>query len=192
MDSFDNFQYESASSYGGMGIVDDTSSIYTSNTQQSVSNLDAHDNDTTLDLEGLSITDDRSSVAGNGNGHAHSTGVATLGRIGAEEDFDAVLDDLKDGGQVDLPPHACRFVPFPSCASNRIFRWVGCVAPSIAPYVKASVTSGCQLLRSVYRSHARGVESSIVWSTLLSTRPNLYSLWAVGGRATSCGATIYC
>lgn len=184
MDSFDNFQYESASSYGGMGIVDDTSSIYTSNTQQSVSNLDAHDNDTTLDLEGLSITDDRSSVAGNGNGngnghvhaHAHSTGVATLGRIGAEEDFDAVLDDLKDGGQVDLPPHACRFVPFPSCASNRIFRWVGCVAPSIAPYVEASVTSGCQPLRSVYRSHARGVEPSIVLSTLLSTRPNLYYL----------------
>lgn len=197
MDSFDNFQYESASSYGGMGIVDDTSSIYTSNTQQSVSNLDAHDNDTTLDLEGLSITDDRSSVAGNGNGHvhAHSTGVATLGRIGAEEDFDAVLDDLKDGGQVDLPPHACRFVlplraPIVFFDGSDVF--FCCVAPSIAPYVEASVTSGCQLLRSFYRSYARGVEPSIVLSTVLSTRPNLYSLLAVGGRATSCGATIYC
>jgi hypothetical protein len=33
MDSFDNFQYDTTSSYGGMGIVDDTSSVYTSNTQ---------------------------------------------------------------------------------------------------------------------------------------------------------------
>jgi hypothetical protein len=26
------------------------------------------------------------------------------------EDFDAVLDDLKEESQVDLPPHACWFV----------------------------------------------------------------------------------
>jgi hypothetical protein len=29
-------------------------------------------------------------------------------RIGMDEDFDAVLDDLKDESAVDLPPHACR------------------------------------------------------------------------------------
>ena len=97
MDSFENYQYDSASSYGGMGIVDDTSSVYTVNTSQSVP----------LDLDGLSITDDRSVVASpNGHEpHSHTTGVI---REGVDEDFDAVLDDLKDEGQMDLPPHACR------------------------------------------------------------------------------------
>ncbi len=99
MDSFDNFQYDTASSYGGMGLVDDTSSIYTANTTQS---------HTPVDLESLSIVDDRSHVSSsNGNGHVHSTLSETFSRI--DEDFDAVLDDLKDEGQVDLPPHACRY-----------------------------------------------------------------------------------
>ncbi|TFY60948.1 hypothetical protein EVG20_g7233 [Dentipellis fragilis] len=99
MDSFDNFQYDTASSYGGMGLVDDTSSIYTANTSQS---------HTPVDLESLSIVDDRSHVSSsNGNGHVHSTLSETSSRI--DEDFDAVLDDLKDEGQVDLPPHACSY-----------------------------------------------------------------------------------
>ena len=98
MDSFENFQYESASTYGGMGIVDDNSSVYTANTT-SQSNLP-------VDLETLSITDDRSVTGSpNGAGHTHSH---SSSRNGIDEDFDAVLDDLKDEGQVDLPPHACR------------------------------------------------------------------------------------
>ncbi len=99
MDSFENFQYDSASSYGGMGIVDDTSSTYTANTTSQ-----SH---VPLDLEGLSITDDRSEISSlNGNGHRAQSQAASLN--GIDEDFDAVLDDLKDEGQVDLPPHACR------------------------------------------------------------------------------------
>jgi hypothetical protein len=47
MDTFDNFQYESASSYGGaLSVVDDNSSVYTANTQ-------SH---STLDLESLSVS----------------------------------------------------------------------------------------------------------------------------------------
>ena len=103
MDSFDNFQYDSASSYGGMGIVDDTSSVYTANTS-------SH---TPLDLESLSIVDDRSHVGSSAsNGHTHALSQNGSVRLGVDEDFDAVLDDLKDDAQVDLPPHACRCVLF--------------------------------------------------------------------------------
>lgn len=99
MDSFENFQADSASSYGGMSIVDDTSSIYTANTNTQSS--------VPVDLESLSIVDDRSTVSSpNGHGHAgHGHGGS---KSGIDDDFDAVLDDLKDEGQVDLPPHACR------------------------------------------------------------------------------------
>lgn len=97
MDSFDNFQYDSASSYGGIGIVDDNSSVYTANTA---------DNASSVDLSSLSISDyNHPHPVGNGHAHhAHSV------RSGMDEDFDAVLDDLKDDGAVDLPPHACRCV----------------------------------------------------------------------------------
>ncbi len=101
MDSFENFQYDSASSYGGIGVVDDTSSIYTTTTT-SQSHLP-------VDLESLSITDDRSVIT-SPNGHGHNGHSHTSSRSGIDEDFDAVLDDLKDEGQVDLPPHACRLV----------------------------------------------------------------------------------
>ncbi|KAF9059099.1 hypothetical protein BDP27DRAFT_524186 [Rhodocollybia butyracea] len=95
MDSFDNFQYDSASSYGGIGIVDDTSSIYTANTQ---------DNASSVDLSSLSLSEHHSeSVIDGNNNHT---------RNGIDEDFDAVLDDLKDEGAVDLPPHACRYPLF--------------------------------------------------------------------------------
>jgi regulator of nonsense transcripts 1 len=87
METFDNFQFESSSSYGGISVVDDTSSVYTANTQ---------DNLSSIDLSSLSISSDT-------NGHA------THHKIGVEEDFDAVLDDLKDEEAVDLPPHACRY-----------------------------------------------------------------------------------
>ena len=93
MDSFDNFQCDSASSYGGAhSVVDDNSSVYTATTNAPV------------DLTSLSITDDRSLVSSTDrNGHHHHTSRSTI-----DEDFDAVLDDLKDEGSVDLPPHACR------------------------------------------------------------------------------------
>ena len=100
MDTFENFQYDSASSYGGMGVVDDTSSVYTANTTTSASRVP-------VDLESLSITDDRSFTS-SPNGHNHQEHRKTLSRGAIDEDFDAVLDDLKDEGQVALPPHACR------------------------------------------------------------------------------------
>lgn len=98
MDSFDNFQYDSASSYGGMGVVDDTSSVYTANTQDNVS----------VDMSGLSLSEYNPSSSG---GNGYQGGGEGSDKNGAyEEDFDAVLDDLKDGAAVDLPPHACRYV----------------------------------------------------------------------------------
>lgn len=93
MDSFDNFQYDSASSYGGMGIVDDTSSVYTATTQ---------DNASSIDLSSLSVSDYQGGgLDGDTNG---------LPPRNLEDDFDNVLDDLKDEGSVELPPHACRCV----------------------------------------------------------------------------------
>ena len=92
MDTFDNFQYESSSAYGGMSVIDDNSSVYTDNTREDiVSNID---------LSTLSISD----MASQSNGF---TGVVPSSAT-IDEDFDAVLDDLKDDGIVDLPPHACR------------------------------------------------------------------------------------
>lgn len=100
MDSFDNFQYDSASSYGGgIGIVDDNSSVYTANTQ---------DNASSVDLSSLSIQDYSQSSLSNGHNHHHHQ--QSISRNGLDEDFDAVLDDLKDENAVDLPAHACRCV----------------------------------------------------------------------------------
>lgn len=100
MDSFENFQYDSASSYGG-GIIDDNSSVYTVNTT-----TESQANIPVIDFDSLSITDDRSVAASStSEKHSHSH---TASRPELEEDLYAVLDDLKDEGQVDLPPHACR------------------------------------------------------------------------------------
>lgn len=95
MDSFDNFQYDSASSYGGLGVADDTSSVYTANTQDG----------TSVDLSSLSLSEYNgpSGAHEHTNHHQHPQV-----RNGLDEDFDAVLDDLKDEGVLDLPPHACR------------------------------------------------------------------------------------
>ncbi|KAF7986584.1 hypothetical protein HWV62_26348 [Athelia sp. TMB] len=107
MDSFDNFQYDSASSYGGgMGIVDDNSSVYTANTNSKTD---------TLDLENLSLADPLERLAvSNGNGHNHLHNHAIQGQ---EEDYEGVLDDLKDESVVDLPPHACSYCGIHSPAS---------------------------------------------------------------------------
>jgi regulator of nonsense transcripts 1 len=93
MDSFDNFQYDSASSYGGIGVVDDTSSVYTANTQ----------GDVPVDLERLSVLDDHTHIPSSMENDLELQ--STNGSMA--EDFDAVLDDLKEESQVDLPPHAC-------------------------------------------------------------------------------------
>jgi regulator of nonsense transcripts 1 len=98
MDSFDNFQYDSASSYGGIGVVDDNSSVYTANTQDNAS----------VDLSHLSLSEYNEGISGNGHTHQHHTHSQERSTI--DEDFDAVLDDLKDEAAVDLPPHACRQV----------------------------------------------------------------------------------
>ena len=97
MDSFDNFQYDSASSYGGIGVVDDTSSVYTANTQ----------GDVPVDLERLSVSDDHTHTPSSLENDLELQ--STNGSIA--EDFDAVLDDLKEESQVDLPPHACWSAP---------------------------------------------------------------------------------
>lgn len=102
MDSFDNFQYDSASSYGGMGVVDDTSSVYTANTQDNAS----------LDLSNLSLSEYNSGASPDGQ----SLDDTHPNRATLDEDFDAVLDDLKDEAAVDLPPHACR------CVSERAMK----------------------------------------------------------------------
>ncbi|KAI0277721.1 ATP dependent helicase [Russula aff. rugulosa BPL654] len=93
MDSFDNFQYDSASSYGGIGVVDDTSSVYTANTQ----------GDVPVNLGSLSVLDDQTHTPSSAENDLDLQ--STNGSI--PEDFDAVLDDLKEESQVDLPPHAC-------------------------------------------------------------------------------------
>ncbi|KAF7311201.1 Regulator of nonsense transcripts 1 [Mycena kentingensis (nom. inval.)] len=109
MDHFDNFQYESASSYGGgIGIVDDNSSVYTANTAD-------NDNASSVDLSALSISDGDPYNHASGHSHSHAQPRAGAGQI--EEDFDAVLDDLKDDGAVDLPPHACSYCGIHSPAS---------------------------------------------------------------------------
>ncbi|KAF9557155.1 hypothetical protein CPC08DRAFT_66882 [Agrocybe pediades] len=113
MDSFDNFQYDSASSYGGLGVVDDNSSVYTANTQD-------NDNSSSVDLSSLSLSEynggEAASSAGSGHAHNHHHQQPPA-RHGADEDFDAVLDDLKDESALDLPPHACSYCGIHSPAS---------------------------------------------------------------------------
>jgi regulator of nonsense transcripts 1 len=107
MDTFDNFQFDSASSYGGIGIVDDTSSVYTADADaasqssrapiESLENLSLIDDNTSDRAMYTGVIDEQLPLAGRGPmEHAF------------DEDFDGVLDELPDDGQVELPPHACR------------------------------------------------------------------------------------
>jgi regulator of nonsense transcripts 1 len=104
---FENFQYESSSSYGALSVVDDTSSVYTANTNEQQQPRARVDVDA-LSLGGLSLDEDSDARAQDAHVHAH--GPARV-PPGVAEDIDAVLDDLKDEGHVNLPPHACRSVP---------------------------------------------------------------------------------
>lgn len=111
MDSFDNFQYDSGSSYGGIGIVDDNSSVYTATTQ---------DNSSSVDLSGLSISNGSPGNSRRSHSqHSHIESTASL-----DEDFDAVLDDLKDESAVDLPPHACRRASTSSNSSSYLIHLI--------------------------------------------------------------------
>lgn len=100
MDSFDNFQYDSSSSYGGLPIVDDTSSVvsgFTNNTQDGLAS----------ELSSLSLSSDSRDFSG----RAQDDSVHALGKTAVvDEDMEGVLDDLKDEGSIELPPHACRCV----------------------------------------------------------------------------------
>lgn len=95
MEDFDT--YDSASQYG-LGMMDDTASMisgYTTRTQKTLelgSQLEA-------DFDQLSVLD-----APGGSGIANYERAVITG----DEDFDGVLDDVKDETTADLPPHACR------------------------------------------------------------------------------------
>ena len=106
MDTFDNFQFDSASSYGGIGVVDDTSSVYTTDVDassqssrvpiESLENLSLDDNASDPGLF-TGVIDEQPPLSGRGPmEHAF------------DEDLDNVLDELPDDSQVELPPHACR------------------------------------------------------------------------------------
>lgn len=98
MDNFDNFQYDNASSYGGArSVVDDTSSVYTATTQDTVAE--------SVDLSALSIGE--STYSPHGTPHSHAQHLGRNGQA-ADDDLDSTLDEGKDEGIVDLPPHACR------------------------------------------------------------------------------------
>jgi hypothetical protein len=83
LDSFPNFQFDTASQYGGTPL-DDTVSLISGYTQQQLE-------------DGADSVINGSEL----NGHQNSQ------KARIDEDFDNVLDEFKDEA-VDLPPHACR------------------------------------------------------------------------------------
>lgn len=98
MESFDNYR-DTVSQYGASGLADDSVSLlsgYTSNTQ----NLSQA-------LENLSLEGDKGTNGTNNNHAAEQARTQSDSRM-LDDDFDGVLDDLKDDGGIDLPPHACR------------------------------------------------------------------------------------
>lgn len=98
---FENYQYDSASSYGGLPIVDDTSSVVSGFTT-STHNRPGDDLES---LSSLSISGPRIPSGT----HANKPESQSLLQAGAiDEELDGVLDDLKDESAVELPPHACR------------------------------------------------------------------------------------
>lgn len=99
MQAFDDF--DSSSQYG-VGL-DDTSSVisgYTARTQQTGVQYSQLETASQLGLDTLSLADESSAVSAAGGGKS----------VAGEEDFDGILDDMKDDGSVELPTHACRLV----------------------------------------------------------------------------------
>jgi len=94
MESFDNYR-DSASQYGASALADDTASMpsgYTTDTR----NLPT-------ELESLSISGSK-----DGQTQSNSQVRTHADTKILDDDFDGVLDDLKDEPGVNLPPHACR------------------------------------------------------------------------------------
>jgi regulator of nonsense transcripts 1 len=107
MDTFDNFQFDSVSSYGGIGVVDDTSSVYTTD-------ADASSQSSRVpieSLENLSLDDNASDQVLYPGVIEEKVPLVGRGPIehAFDEDLDNVLDELPDDSQVELPPHACRY-----------------------------------------------------------------------------------
>ena len=87
MESFENFN-DTSSQYG---VPDDTASMVSGYTTTTT----VKTQEETLDLTSLSLAD-------NVNTREQDP------KFSVDEDFDGVLEDLKDNNAVDLPPHACR------------------------------------------------------------------------------------
>jgi len=84
LDSFPNFQFDTASQYGGAPL-DDTVSVISGYTNGADSLLNGSER----------------------NGHKYQHGSKV------DDEFENVLDDFKDA-PVDLPAHACRYVSLDS------------------------------------------------------------------------------
>ena len=109
MDSFDNFQYDTSSTYGGLPIVDDTSSVvsgFTTNTQGTGRLPTELESLSSLSISGVPSGQQRSS-----KGSEEGDVIARSDAV--DEELDGVLDDLKDENAVELPPHACRYANLP-------------------------------------------------------------------------------
>lgn len=113
MDSFDNFQYDTNSSYGGIPIVDDTSSIVSGCTTDTQGRLPA----SLESLSGLSLSEESSRIDVNDQ-------QLLIKANAVDEDLDGVLEDLKDEGSVELPPHACRYVIPTWFLSGLLMNWL--------------------------------------------------------------------
>ena len=107
MDTFDNPQFDSASSYGNIGVVDDTSLVCTTDadtSRQSPQVPIEH-------LEHLTFiddsTDNRVEYTGVIDGETPPTSRGSTEQA-LDEDFGGALDELLNDSQVGLPPHACR------------------------------------------------------------------------------------
>lgn len=113
MDTFDNFQYGSGSSYGDLPVVDDTSSVvsgFTTNTQ----------NRLPIELESLSSLSISGGPFGQQkNGRDAIEGQAFARPDAVDEELDGALEDLKDENAVELPPHACRYADPPRPSRGR-------------------------------------------------------------------------
>ncbi|EJD53198.1 ATP dependent helicase [Auricularia subglabra TFB-10046 SS5] len=97
----DNFQsFDTTSQYGTASFAEDTASMisgYTTNTTR---------RQLAEELESLALVDEhnkRSALQGKGPG--------------GEDDLEGVLDEMKEDGHVDLPPHACSYCGIHSPAS---------------------------------------------------------------------------
>jgi regulator of nonsense transcripts 1 len=91
MEPFENFN-DTSSQYGA---IDDTASMVSGYT---TTNTARTENDPRVDFGSLSLSDGAQDKE------------SDIKLAIADDDFDGVLEDLKDNDAVDLPPHACRYI----------------------------------------------------------------------------------